>query len=121
MVDLTQMLPDWDFVGGSTQSRTFQLVKSATEDYDIANGSAYCSVCEYVNGGEPALTVQTAVTAANNGKFCSVTVNLPSAGTKDLYGCYCYQITVKDGNGNIAIPYQGRMHIMKNIAPELLA
>lgn len=121
MMDLTQMLPDWDFVGGSTQSRTFQLARSTTEDYDIADGMAYCTVSDYVNGGTPVLTVQTAVTAAANGKFCSVTVSLSSSDTKDLSGCYLYQITVKDSSGNTAIPFHGRMHIMKNMAPDLLA
>lgn len=120
-MDLTQMLPDWDFVGGSTQSRTFQLAKSSTEDYDIANGTAYCTICDSVNGGASVLTVQTAVVAAANGKLCSVTVNLPSADTKDLNGSYLYQITVQDSSGNTAIPFHGRMHIMKNMAPELLA
>lgn len=120
-MDLTQVLPDWDLVGGSTQSRTFQLAKSATEDYDISNGTAYFSMCEYVNTGAPLLTKQTSVTVANNGRYCLATVKLTSADTKELEGCYRYQIMVKDTSGNIAIPFHGRMHIMKNIAPSQLA
>lgn len=120
-MDLSQILPDWDFVGGSTQSRTFQLAKSATEDYDISDGTAYCSVSDYVNDGAPVLTTQAAVTEADNGKFCKVTLSLPSEGTKELEGCYRYQITIKDSNGNVSIPFHGRMRIMKNIAPGLLA
>lgn len=116
-MDLTQMLPDWDFVGGSTQSRTFQLARSASEDYDISDGTAYFAMCEYVNGGAPLVTKQTPVTASANGKYCMATVNLTGADTLELEGCYCYQIMVKDSSGNIAIPFHGRMHIMKNIAP----
>ena len=73
----------------------------------------------HVNGGEPVYTRQTAL-SASDGKYCVVTFALPSDATKELFGRYTYQITILDGNGNAAIPHQGRMMIYKNIQPDVL-
>lgn len=116
MMGFEPKLPDWDFVGGSTQSRTFQLAKQTGEEYDMKSGTAQFDLCEYVNGGAPVVTKTFGVVAAASGKFCVVSVALTAAETKALSGCYTYQIQLKDGNGNVAIPFHGRMHVAQNIA-----
>ena len=118
-MNLEVMLPDWDFVAGSTQSRTLTLLKPTGESYDMQNGVAHLAIVDYVNGGEPVYTRQTAL-SASDGKYCVVTFALPSDATKELFGRYTYQITILDGNGNTAIPHQGRMMIYKNIQPDVL-
>ena len=116
MLELEPRLPDWDFVGGSTQSRTFQLAKSTGEEYDMQSGTAQFDLQEYVNGGAPVITKQFGIVAATSGKYCVVTIALTAAETKALSGCYTYQIQLKDGSNNVAIPFHGRMHIMPNIS-----
>lgn len=118
-MNLEAMLPDWDFVAGSTQSRTLTLLKPTGEAYDMQNGVAHLAIVDYVNGGEPVYTRQTAL-SASDGKYCVVTFVVPSDATKELFGRYTYQITILDGNGNAAIPQQGRMMIYKNIQPDAL-
>lgn len=109
-------LPDWDFVGGSTQRRTFQLAKPTGEEYDIQSGTVQFDLREYVNDGAPLLTKQFGMSVSGKGKFCVVSVMLAPSETKALHGCFIYQLQVKDGSGNVAIPFQGRMHIAANIA-----
>lgn len=121
MIDLTQVLPDWDFVGGSTQSRTFQFANPSGDEYNMQSGVAYFSICEYVNDGAPVLSKTVSIAVSESGNYCMATVSISSADTKDLSGCYRYQVTVKDGGGNVAIPFHGMMHIAKNIAPDVLA
>lgn len=118
-MDLETRLPDWDFVAGSTQSRTLTLLKPTGEEYNMENGVAYLAIVDYVNGGDPVYTKQAALTASD-GKYCVVTFSLQSSATKELFGRYVYQITISDGNGNVAIPQQGRMMIYKNIHPDVL-
>ena len=90
-MDLETMLPDWDFVAGSTQSRTLTLLKPTGEAYDMQNGVAHLAIVDYVNGGTPVYTKQAALTASD-GKYCVVTFALPSSATKELFGRYTYQI-----------------------------
>lgn len=119
MIDLTQVLPDWDFVGGSTQSRTFQFARPAGTEYNIEGGKVYYSICEYVNDGDPVLFKDADITISENGNYCITTLSLLPEETSELNGCFRYQITVKDGSGNVAIPFHGMMHITKNIVPGL--
>lgn len=120
-MELTQRLPDWDFVGGSTQSRTFQFTNLDGIEYDVEDGVAYFAVQNYVNGGAPILSKQVSVTSSKDGNYCAVAVNLSSADTVGLDGCFVYQIMVKDSKEHLAIPFHGRMHITKNIAPDMTA
>lgn len=117
MIDLTQMLPDWDFVGGSTQNRSFQLSKPSGAEYDLQSGSAVCTVRDYVNEGAPVISKSVDVSAAESGRYCVVSITLSGDDTKGLDGLYLYQIAVTDSAGNVAIPFHGRMHIIKNLTP----
>lgn len=115
------MLPRWDFVGGSAQRRSFQFTKESGQEYNMKNGVVFCSVQDYANGGRPVISKQFPLYASVDGNFCITTVVLNPAETKDLFGCYVYQLTIKDSYGNIAIPFHGLMHIAQNIEPELLS
>lgn len=117
-MELIQQLPDWNFVGGSTQSRTFQFTNLEGIEYDVEEGVAYFAVQHYVNGGSPVITKQVSVSASQGGNYCAVAVTLDSADTAQLEGSFVYQIAVQDSKGHLAIPYHGRMHITKNIAPD---
>ena len=103
-MDFNYILPDWDFVGGSVQSRSFQLMTPTGKDYNIESGTVHCSICDYVNGGDPVVTKQAGIAAAGDGVHCIANIALQPADTKNLHGLYLYQLTVKDGNGNTAIP-----------------
>lgn len=120
-MELTQRLPDWDFVGGSTQNRTFQFTDLTGIEYDVEDGVAYFAVQNYVNGGAPVLAKQVSVTSSRGGNYCAVAVSLSAEDTAALDGCFVYQITVQDSKGHLAIPFHGRMHIVKNIAPDITA
>lgn len=121
MLDLTKTLPDWEFVGGSEQSRSFQFTQTDGEEYNIDNGIAYFSVREYVNDGAPLMSKQFEFSTSSNGSYCVATITLDSADTKNLDGAYIYQLSLKDGNGTVAIPGQGRMFVRGNIDPDVLA
>lgn len=115
-------LPEWDFVGGETQKRTFTLRRPSGQYYDIPNGIANLAVVEFVNRDmSPVLTQETPVSIGANGKACNVAFALSPSDTKDLDGKYIYQITISDGNGNVAIPSQGIMVIAKNIHKAAIA
>ena len=100
-MNCTSRLPDWDFVGGSAQRRSFQFAMESGQEYDMQNGTVWCSVCEYVNGGEPVISRGFPLYASEHGNFCVTTITLNSDETKFLHGCYLYQLTVKDGYGKI--------------------
>ena len=109
-------MPEWNFVGGETQKRTFTLYKPSGIAYDIPNGTASLAIVDFVNRtSSPSLTKQSSVTADANGKSCKVAFTLDPSDTVSLFGKYLYQVTIKDGNGNASIPYHGIMVIARNI------
>lgn len=109
-------MPEWNFVGGETQKRTFTIYKPSGIAYDIPNGTASLAIVDFVNrDSEPILLKQSSVTVDDNGKSCKVAFTLDSSDTVSLFGKYLYQVTIKDGNGNASIPYHGIMVIARNI------
>lgn len=120
MLDLTKTLPDWEFVGGSEQSRSFQFTQTDGDEYNVSSGIAYFSVREYVNDGSPVISKQFEFSTSTSGSYCVATVILDSADTKGLSGAYTYQLSLKDGDGTVVIPGQGRMFIRGNIDPNIL-
>lgn len=121
MIDITQVLPDWDFVGGSTQSRTFQFAHPAGDEYDMQSGEVLFTVSEYVNDGTPVFNIRAGMTVSSAGNYCITTITIPANTTIRLSGCYTYQIMIADSAGNVAIPLHGRMHITKNLNPNATA
>ena len=115
-------MPEWDFVGGETQKRTFTIYKPSGIAYDIPNGTASLSIVDFVNRDSyPLLEKQSSVAADANGKSCKVAFSLSPSDTLSLSGKYIYQVTIKDGNGNASIPYQGIMVIARNIDQPFLS
>ena len=109
-------MPEWDFVGGETQKRTFTIYKPSGIAYDIPNGTASLAIVDFVNrDSDPVLSKQSSVTVDSDGKSCKVAFTLDPSDTVSLFGKYLYQVTIKDGNGNASIPYHGIMVIARNI------
>mgnify|MGYP002768883581 CR=1 FL=1 len=108
-------LPDWDFVGGSTQKRVFTLTKEDGSRLDIQGATATLSVVEYVNRGQSVLAKKVTVTADADGKYCEAIVSLQPSDTKALSGKYLYQLSAKDTGGNVSIPMHGTMWIAENL------
>ncbi len=115
-------LPEWDFVGGETQKRTFTIQKPSGYEYDIPNGTASLAVVDFVNrNSSPVFSKQVAVTANASGKACEASFTLVPSDTIHLAGKYLYQVTIKDGNGNTSIPSHGIMIIERNIDQSFLS
>ena len=114
-MELLFSLPDWDFVGGSTQKRIFTMTNESGVTYAYPGSSASISIIEYVNRGAPVLTKAATVGADASGKYCDVTAALTPSETLNLCGKYIYQLSIKDANGNYSIPMYGLMHIADNI------
>ncbi len=109
-------LPEWNFVGGETQRRSFTLMKQNGSIYDLPSSTASLSIVDFVNPGmDPIVTKQVPVEDNKDGKFCEVIFGLSPADTVDLSGKYIYQVTIKDASGNTSIPRRGYMHIIENI------
>lgn len=114
-MELLFSLPDWDFVGGSTQKRIFTMTSTSGVVYDYPGSSASISIIEYVNRGTPVLTKTATVGKDANGKYCEVTVALSPSETLNMCGKYIYQLSIKDAAGNYSIPMYGAMHVADNI------
>lgn len=114
-------LPDWNFVGGETQKRTFTVHKESGILYDIPNGSARLAVVDFVNrSSSPVLKKEVSITSDASGKSCNASFVLDPSDTLAMSGKYLYQITISDGNGNTSIPSHGIMIVDKNIDPEFI-
>ena len=114
MTDNRNMLPDWEFVGGETQKRTFTIMRENGQEYDIQSGTAQLVITDYVNRGDPVLTKQTGLSVSADGNYCDISIALSAADTLHMAGRYIYQLTIHDGNGNTSIPRHGNMWIYRN-------
>ena len=114
-------LPAFYFVGGSTQDLIFHCYFFKTKKpQDLSACVADFSIINFVNkNGKPLLSKQMEIRPDPNrdGDVNNVvcvtleadeTVNLPA-------GKYIYQITIRDISGEVEIPNQGLIHIIKNI------
>lgn len=109
-------LPDWDFIGGETQSRTFALYESdGMHVYDIPGAVGEMAVVDFVNQDTQTMFVKTAtISNDDDGNTCFVTVSMDSSDTVSMSGKYIYQLTIKDVKENI-IALRGIMRIYRNI------
>lgn len=114
-------LPDWDFVAGSTQRRSFILYRNPGEEYDLKTGTADLAIVEYAHQGDPVITKQVGITPSVSGNYCRVSFSLTSQDSKDLEGAYLYQVMIKDGSGSVSIPFHGLMHIQRNLQKSALS
>lgn len=108
-------LPDWDFVGGEYQKRSWTLYRPNGKLQDLAATTVSLSISEYINPSEtPILRTTTDVVEDSDGRCCVVTFDLQPEWTIDMNGTYIYQLTFKQ-NGRTMIPFRGMMHITQNI------
>ena len=109
-------LPEWEFVSGETQTRTFRLYEpDGASVMNLQGASSEFALNDFVNpDGDPILPKSTEITEDDNGKACLLTVHLDVSDTINLDGKYIYQLTVHDLHGNTSAP-QGIMRIHKNI------
>lgn len=121
MIQSLYTLPDIQFVGGETQEITFELYKKfdsgLEQPYDATSCTANFAIIGYGNKiGVPLVDKPATVRMSDKNKTAHlVDVTLSPAETVGLYGKYIYQLTLKDIDGNTAIPDQGIMYITKNI------
>ena len=109
-------LPEWNFVGGETQTRIFKLYEP-NEIYvmNLQGSSSEVSVTDFVNPEGNASFIKPAVISEDeSGKACYVTVSFTPNDTISMNGKYIYQITIRDIKGNVAAP-RGVMRISQNI------
>ena len=111
------VLPTIDFVGGSTQDLLFHVYfHSVKNPFDLTGCSGRFALVNYLNkNGAPIFTKNMTVESGADDFDNILTVTLEPSDTADLAGKYIYQISLKDGDGDVEIPKQGIMYITKNI------
>lgn len=105
-------LPEWNFIGGSSQERTFNFVTDEGRIYNFPSCTASFSIVDIAKNS--VLTKQITLIADADGNLNATTVTLSPIDTVELFGKYIYQITVKDTSGNVTIPSQGIMNVTDN-------
>lgn len=110
-------LPDIDFVGGETQSLSFNVYfREGGVAFDMSGCTANFSVVNYNNKtGTPRINKAMSVASGTSAVQNVLQVTLDPADTVDLAGKFIYQITIKDAGGVVEIPKQGIMNIINNI------
>lgn len=111
-------LPTIDFVGGETQSLSFNVYfYKNKQPFSLTGCTCNFSIVSYTNKrGSPILSKQ--MESAFNGDVTSdnvLTVTLTPAETVDLCGKYIYQVIIRDVRGDTEIPNQGILYITNNI------
>lgn len=107
-------LPEWNFIGGSTQTRTWTLYLPSGGVQNITFGTACLAVDDYVNPtGSPLISKVVNVEEDEDGNRCLLTFTLDPQDTVNMAGSYFYTLTIKQGE-RIAIPFRGMMHIAAN-------
>ncbi len=114
-------LPEWEMVGGESQKRLFTLYNSRKQECDLQGGSANFAVINYSNRyGQPYISKIVPIEQSETGQYSVINIELSPDETVDLSGKFIYQITVKDGSGNVAIPKHGIIYIIKNINTDFI-
>ncbi len=117
MINDIYNLPTYSFVGGESQTFTFNLRTKANLSYDAESCSMSFALINYsTKTGSPVLTKNFLLSTDSNGSKSIATVTLDPMDTVDLYGSYVYQITIWDMScDKTEIPGQGIMKITRNI------
>jgi len=113
-------LPVLQFVGGQSQTLSFNLLTTSGGIFHADGCSINFSVVSYTDRNSvPLISKSAELIADNDGYMNTAVVELDPTETVGLYGKYIYQITVNDG-GTIEIPGQGIANIQRNINPDLI-
>jgi len=115
MILKTDVLPDWEFVGGVTQEYDFTLRSENGYFYDIPGATASLAVAPFVNPKDAVIVKQGFIIANSSGVNCVAHFSLDKNDTVNLHGKFIYQISVKNIDGTMAPPMRGRMYITENI------
>lgn len=124
MINPVYNLPEIQFVGGSTEEFSFNLFDKNREPYiDIMRGTVSFSVISYSNRdyGSPLFVLSNADSCVNidvdevDGTYSKVHITLNGDLTRTLSGKFIYQLELTDMNGNLDIPGQGIMTIIRNV------
>ncbi len=119
MINPIYNLPEINFVGGESQTLTFNLYSKQGAPFNISKCTLGFAIISYINkNGAPVLIKQTPdIELRNNddGIPHIAIVNLLPEETVNFQGRYVYQLTVIDPYGETEIPGQGIMNITRNI------
>lgn len=115
-------LPEINMVGGATRNLYFNLKDKDGNVFDAEGCMANFAVCNYADKqSTPLFTITPDFMADEKGTRSIVHVPLDTGYTRELYGKYVYQITLKNTKGEIGIPNQGILNITRNIDQTYIA
>lgn len=111
-------LPEIMLVGGQTETIRWQLFDLEGQPFDASDLDVRFALVNYSSqsADTPDLTVDATIEEGDTaGTDNVVQVVIGSDATASMYGKYIYQLTMKDGAGNVQIPGQGIIFITHNI------
>ncbi len=114
------VLPNIDFVGGSTQEIDFHCYFYRNKEaFDLTKCTGKFSITSFVNKTSRPVVSKDAVMVMGEGDDFGTPnifrVNLEKNDTLNLSGKYIYQLTVNSDDGAVDIPGQGTIYIQRNI------
>lgn len=119
MLNNIYRLPEIYFIGGSSEDLQFDLYldEDKRKPIDLRGGTARFTLIDFPNmTGAPLVSKEMNI-QINKAQthYNIVRVSLLPADTVDLFGKCIYQISLRDADGGIDIPYQGIAMIYNNI------
>ena len=112
-------LPTLSFVGGSTQDIRFRLKDKSGRIIDATDFTGNFAVCDYrYKDSKFLFNEPLSFISDENGIRSILRIVITAENTRDKYGKFVYQITLKDPAGRYGIPNQGILNITKNIDQE---
>ena len=119
MLNNIYRLPEIYFIGGSSEDLQFDLYSDENKrrPIDLRDGTARFALIDFSNmTGAPLVSKEMDI-QINKAQthYNIVRVSLLPEDTVDLFGKYIYQISLRDADGGIDIPYQGIAMIYNNI------
>ena len=123
MKTMTDVLPDWVFVGGGTQEGDFVIRKEDGTYYDLSGAEACLTVAPFGNNVNVVWHAVGSLRAANDADptVCRAVFAIPAETTATWSGKYVYQVSIKLAGGTFVPPLQGRMFVTKNINPNVIS
>lgn len=122
MITKQYTLPDWEFIGGTTQPYEFKLKTEEGHPYDVEGAIATVLVAPFVNSDDVIFIshpIQVEPSEEDNGSHCIVKFELPLSLTQNWRGKYIYQIVVEaeaDDGERVIAAQKGRMFVHKGLS-----
>lgn len=115
-------LPTYEIVGGTYLKLTFYAYfHTEVNPYDLSNCEVNFAIIDFMNkegqylDSRPMSIEDGADLGDGDHVMNRLTVDIPSSVTKNLYGKYIYQISIKEATSKVEIPSQGILLIENNI------